>query len=176
MRRTRRWQRAAEVFRQIEAREHCDHRILLGIYTLESFYRPLPLRMAEYGMLLSEGLLSPVRGGKIKNYTIGPCQLGLSTLLRDQGYQVELHCKQVPVPSIGAFLGLFRAASTAFSAQVLAHRLRDAMEKAALDAPERFDLRCRYIGQVFNGRYSYGLLLERVCHLIEQNGGMDSSP
>lgn len=164
--RTRRWRRASLAFQRVGAKEHCDFPLLLGIYTMESFFRPLPYRIAEYGMLLAEGLLCPLRGGRVRNYTIGPCQLGLSTLLRYQGYSVELHCKRVPIPTIGAFLSLYRASGTAYSAEVLAYRLKAAMEQAKQQYPGRFDLQCRFVGEEFNGRYSYGLMLEQVCAYV----------
>ena len=166
IRRTRRWRRASAIFQRVGENAHCDFTLLLGIYTMESFFRPLPYRMAEYGMLLAEGLLCPLRGSQVKNYTIGPCQLGLSTLLRYHGYSVELHCKRVPIPSVGAFLSLYRTAGTAYSAEVLAYRLQAAMEQAKQAYPERFDLQCRSVGEEFNGRYSYGLMLEQVCGFI----------
>lgn len=166
MQHTRRWQKAAAVFDQIGARENCDPTLLLGIYTLESYYRPLNIRLAEYAMLLGEGLLCPFRGGQIRNYTIGPCQIGLSTLLRYRHCSVELHCKRVPIPSVRAYLSLFRAASIAYSAGVLSYRLGDAMQQAKQNYPGRFHLQCRYVGEAFNGRYSYGLLLEQACRFI----------
>lgn len=165
-RRTRRWKRAAAQFFSMETLSQADRMVLLGIYTLETYYRPLPCRLAEYGLLLFEGLLAPLRGGQVKNYTIGPCQIGLSTLLRYRNYDVPLHCQRVPLPSFREFLILFRAAGTAYSAELLAYRLQDAMQQAKERYPERMNLQCRVIGQEFAGRYSYGLILERAYGYI----------
>lgn len=165
-RRTRRWKRAAAHFFSMEALSQADRVVLLGIYTLETYYRPLPCRLAEYGLLLWEGLLAPFRGRQVKNYTIGPCQIGLSTLLRYRNYDVPLHGPTVPLPSFREFLLLFRAAGTAYSAELLAYRLQDAMRQAKERYPERMNLQCRLIGQEFAGRYSYGLMLERAYGYI----------
>ena len=164
--RTRRWKRAAAYFFSMEALSEEDRAVLLGIYTLESYYRPLTCRLAEYGLLLWEGLLAPFRGRQVKNYTIGPCQIGLSTLLRYRKYDVPLHCQRVPLPSFREFLLLFRAAGTAYSAELLAYRLQDAMQQAKERYPARINLQCRLIGQEFAGRYSYGLMLERAYGYI----------
>ena len=165
-RRTHRWKRASAQFFSMNTLSQADRMVLLGIYTLETYYRPLPCRLAEYGLLLWEGLLAPFRGGQVKNYTIGPCQIGLSTLLRYRNCDVPLHCQRVRLPSCREFLLLFRAAGTAYSAELLAYRLQDAMRQAKQRYPARMNLQCRVIGQEFAGRYSYGLMLERAYGYI----------
>ena len=77
----------------------------------------------------------------------------------------QIH-QQFVIQGIKVFGQVYRAAGTAYSAEVLAYRLQAAMEQAKQAYPERFDLQCRSVGVEFNGRYSYGLMLERVCGFI----------
>ena len=57
------------------------YEITLGIYLIETYYRPWYYRFIEYNILNINLLLSYIFNVPIKNYTIGVFQLGVGTIL-----------------------------------------------------------------------------------------------
>ncbi len=168
LQRRRSWRRAAALCRRIGAEQGCDGVTLLGIYTLERHFRPLPMRLCEYALFLGESCLSVFRGGVVPNRTLGPCQIGLSAMLRAGGREVPLHTRQVRLRSAGECAAMLRAASPAHALGFLALGLRDAFREAQARYPNAPALQRRAVGRSFNGRYGYGLMLEKVCGFLTE--------
>ena len=145
----------------------CDRTALLGIYTLEGWFRPGVFRAGEYALVLAEGALALFRRGEAPNRTLGPCQLGLSTMLRARGRDVPLHTPRIRYGGPGDCLSMLRAASVPYALRLLDGRLGETFAEAAARWPERPELRRRRVGEEFNGQYAYGLMLEDVCAVLE---------
>ena len=163
VRRCRRYRHAAEL---ACAGTACEPELLLGIYLIESCYRPLPLRVAEYAAVGVLGLWSLITGRTLRNFTIGPCQLGLSAFLSDIFTEEAMHVRTVRLNTVSDFLCIFTAMSRSKSFCLLARRLHAASREARARWPERRRLRCRHVGQTFGGRYTYGLMLEYAVNAM----------
>lgn len=146
----------------------CDEDFLLGIYVIETHFRPLYRRLAEYAATAVTGLWSLVSGRPIRSWTIGPYQLGLPTILAYYGYPARLHDHTVHIPSLRALASIFSAAALSTGVRILDWRLAPTAREAARHWPDREGMRCRAVGEEFGGRFTYGLILERVVEALHE--------
>lgn len=163
VRRCRRYRHAAELACVGTA---CEPEMLLGICLIESCYRPLPLRVAEYAAVGVLGLWSLITGRTLHNFTLGPCQLGLSAFLSNTFSEEDMHIPAVHLNTVSDYLRMYTSLSYSGSFALLARRLDAASQEAAVCWPERRELRCRHVGQTFGGRFTYGLMLEYAVRAL----------
>jgi hypothetical protein len=181
------WERAFEACGKKEALRGCRVSFLQSVLMIENQFRPRYFRVGEYGALLATGLLGAVFGRPVHSWTIGPCQLGLPTILeyyrtgQDKLRSGDLkpgelcfpedtavfHQPSVRLKSLGELWQLFSVIRLSRSMDILAWRLSAAAEKAEQDYPGRLNLQLRALGTEFGGRFSYGLMAERVWKEFE---------
>ena len=135
---------------------------LLAILSVETEFRPLHFRMAEYFAAYGSSLWGLLFKRQVRSWTIGPCQLALSIILAYHGYEAGFHDRKVRIPSLGAYFCLFSALSKEKSLRILGWRLKDKYEYALKKWPERPELQIRAVGEEYGGRLSYGLMAERA--------------
>lgn len=136
--------------------------VLLSIFTIESFYRPFWMRMVEYCVVFFGCIRCLLLKIPTKNRTIGRCQLGLATILNFYGSNHYQHSHSVLISSISEMHQIFSAISKERTIEILAFRLQPITRRAICIYPDLRENRIRYIGEQFNGRYSYGMLLTEV--------------
>lgn len=159
---TRNWEKTRNICEKYGERYHIDPSILVSICIIESFFRPLPIRLGEYIIVLLLSMKCVVCRTAIKNYTIGKCQLGLSTILNFYGRNIYQHTKFINIFTFAEVKQLFGVISIRNSIDILSYRLDPIVERGKRIYPNNERSLIRYIGEQYNGRYSYGLLLEDV--------------
>ena len=140
--------------------------VLLSIFTIESFYRPLWMRLVEYGVVFFGCIRCLLLKIPMKNRTIGKCQLGLATILNFYGSNHYQHSHSVLISSISEVCQIFSVTSKERAIEILAYRIQPITLRAVCIYPNLRENRIRYIGEQFNGRYSYGMLLTEVFHQL----------
>lgn len=141
-------------------------KIFASIYAIESFYRPIQFRMVEYVAVLGGGTISVVFNRAIKNYTIGVCQLGLSTIFNYYGGDYYQHAKELRIGDMRSFSKLLSVISLKTSIKILEYRIEPILQRAQNIYPNNRENQLCYIGEQFNGRYSYGLMLNSVYEAL----------
>ena len=142
-------------------------KIFASIYAIESFYRPILFRVAEYAVVLGVGTVSIVLNRTIKNYTIGVCQLGLSTIFNYYGENYYQHAKELRLNNMRSLSELLSVISLKTSIKILEYRVEPMLQRAQNIYPESKENQLCYIGEQFNGRYSYGLMLNSVYEVLD---------
>ena len=140
--------------------------VLLSIFTIETFYRPLWMRLGEYCVVFFGCIRCLLLKIPMKNRTIGRCQLGLATILNFYGGTHYQHSHGILISSVSEVRQIFSVLSKERAIEILAYRLQPISHRAICIYPELRENRIRYIGEQFNGRYSYGMLLTEVFHQL----------
>lgn len=135
---------------------------MAAIYAIESYFRPTMFRVGEYCIVILSGLASIFLGTPLKNYTIGVCQLGLATICNYYGANYYQHQAQIRFKSLKNLFDVLSVISQAQSARILLYRLSPMLIRAQNIYPKDTDQQLCYIGEQFNGRFSYGLMLCEV--------------
>ena len=139
-----------------------DPDLVVSIYIIESFFRPLYLRFCEYCLVLFAAMYCLVFKHPIRNYTIGCCQVGLSTILSYYGIQTYQHALTVMISNSKDMLRILSVISKRKSIDILVFRLAPIIQRANRIYPNKLESRLNYIGEQFNGRFAYGMLLSWV--------------
>lgn len=140
--------------------------VLLSVFIIETFYRPFWMRAIEYFAVFFGCLQCLLLKLPMKNYTIGKCQLGLATILNFFGHSYYQHSRKILISSVTEMKQIFSVISNRRAIEILAYRLQPITHKASCIYPEKQKSRIRYIGEQFNGRYSYGMLLSEVFYQL----------
>ena len=104
----------------------------------------------------------------IKNFTIGKCQLGLATILNFYGGNHYQHARFINISSFSEMKQIFSVIFMDRSIEILVFRLKPISKRATIIFPNKQVSQLRYIGEQFNGRYSYGLMLTDIYKKIGQ--------
>ncbi len=159
------------IFDQLTTEYNLPRGLLRTITRIEQAARPRYARIAEYSVLFLAFVRNKVFRVPIKNYTLGKCQLGISTILNYYNYGLYQHLKHIQTLSIKQILIIYSSAMSVKQYCILAKHLAPINERACNiypDSSNENDLASRYIyiGEEFNGRYSYGL---RLAELMREN-------
>ena len=142
--------------------------LLISVFVIETYYRPRWQRIIEYFVVFIGCIRCLLFNAPIKNYTIGKCQLGLSTILNFYGSNYYQHARTIIISSFAEMQQLLTSCTTEKSIEILAFRLKPLVIKAKKIYPDNNKSRLRYIGEQYNGRFSYGLLLTTVFEQIKE--------
>lgn len=141
--------------------------IVMSIYSIEHFYRYWGFRMVEYLAVVCSGVLSVVFKRPMKNYTIGVCQLGVSTIRNYFGANYYQHLVNLKLNRLQDLWEILSVITVKNSVRILAYRIAPFLEQAQHIYPDSRENQLCYIGEQFNGRYSYGLMLSKVYEILE---------
>ena len=142
--------------------------LLVGIYLIESGARPLPARAVEYLCVLV-GIVGQILFHKpVKSYTIGKYQLGLPEMLNYIGVNTYAHSPFVSIP-IRKIPALLKSLQKSEQVKIFAGEVLRFYKKAInIYGEQDVDKICIYIGEQYNGRYSYGLLLGSIVSELSE--------
>lgn len=140
--------------------------VLLSIFTIETFYRPPWMRLVEYCVIFFGCIRCFLLKKPMKNRTIGRCQLGLATILNFYGGNHYQHSHAILISSVSEMYQIFSVIKKDRAIEILAYRLQPITHRAICIYPDLQENRIRYIGEQFNGRYAYGMLLTEVFHQL----------
>lgn len=140
--------------------------VCAGILLIETFYRPLHYRLAEYCITLGSCVYSLILKKPVKSYTIGIGQVGIARILNCSGYMTDPRQRHICIDSpkqLMCVLSSFRHSKMTKIVEQYVSQLITCAQKAF---PYDIDEQIQYIGELYNGRYSYGLLLVEVFHYL----------
>ena len=141
--------------------------IIMSIYAIEHFYRYWGFRMVEYFAGVWSGVLSIVFKRPMRNYTIGVCQLGLSTIRNYYGASYYQHSMNLQLNCFQDLREILSVMTIKNSVRILTYRIAPFLEQAQHIYPHSRENQLCYIGEQFNGRYSYGLMLNEVYEILD---------
>lgn len=137
--------------------------ILASIYFIETLCRPFYFRISEYLALVICLLLNIIFKKPIRNFTIGKCQLGLTTILNYYGSQHYIHLDYIKRIKVNEAIYILRIIMSDEYYRIFADKIRPIFNRAN-NIYGKSDLKntTQYIGQQYNGKYTYGLFLTYV--------------
>lgn len=139
--------------------------LLLGVYILETAYRKWYHRCVENIFTILSIVLNITLKRKVKNYTIGRCQIGLATILSLSGELRYRHSKKIDNLDINDLKIIIKGMNFKGSVDLCSIHLKKLYGTELLRGTDN-DILIRRVGEEFNGRYIYGLLLEDLCRLL----------
>ena len=135
--------------------------LLLGIYLIETKYRPLYYRIGEYSIALLGCLLNITIKKPVKNYTIGYCQVGLSSILNYYGRKTYRHVRYIENLTFSDLINIIKSIYYKNNFKICLDVTYSIYEKT-IKIGDDYNIQIRQIGKQFNGKYSYGFMLELV--------------
>jgi hypothetical protein len=158
----RMWKTIRERYEKCALCYTVDPDIVASIFIIETFFRPFYMRFCEYCLLLVSAMNCLIFKHPIKNYTIGCCQVGLSTILNYYGIQTYQHAHTVMLSGFADLRLMYSVISKKKSVEILTFRLAPIIQRANRIYPNKLKSRLNYIGTQYNGRFAYGMLFTWV--------------
>jgi hypothetical protein len=139
--------------------------VLLGIYIIETTNRNIIYRFAEYAITMIYGVLSLLFKMPIKNYTIGVFQIGLGNILSLKLNQNKKYTEYLVIRNFNEYITIikgFKKSNNIELASILVESLIKESENLS------YLRQIRYVGQKYNGRIEYGILLYKLVQALEK--------
>lgn len=149
--------------RNIEILYELPKDILWGIYSIETKYRHSIIRICEYIYLFSMIFLNFIFKRPVKNITIGQFQIGIVNILNYYGADMYRHLRYIELITYKELCSLIRG--TIFKNNLLiATELVNNFYNISKQKCKNTRHCIIHTGQLYNGRYAYGLLLLDYCN------------
>jgi len=164
--RLRKLAREIALLRAVEVDNHLPANLLVAIFLIETKERPAYMRYGEYILVVFGAFQNTLMRKPVKNYTIGKCQLGLATILNYFGtslYQHLEHIERFDAKDLGIVI---KSVSSKIHFLILAHRVTPIYQRATRIYESDVENVCCYVGEQYNGRYTYGILLSEVVKTL----------
>lgn len=145
-----------------------EKQVLISICSIEGYFRPFLFRVGEYFFVFLLGLYSAVFKRQMRNYTIGISQIGVTSVLNSYGYSYYEHEKDIHLTCVKQVFLMLSACNPRTSINITLQKISPQIDRAKRIYPNDWRQQVRWIGEVYNGRYSYGLLLEDVFEMLLQ--------
>ena len=136
--------------------------LLLGVYMLETTYRKWYHRIAENALTILSVILCIFFKRPVRNYTIGCCQIGLATLLTISGRARYRHSAQIDNLKWDDLACIMRGMTFSRNVEVCSKHLKNLLDRELIRGT-MYNTAIRNVGEDFNGKYTYGLMLEDLC-------------
>lgn len=140
--------------------------IILGIYIIESMYRSVPLRIVEYIVLFFNICLNYIFKIPIKNYTLGPFQIGISSILIFNGYkEFEIHQKYIRKLNFEQLKMVLHSIEFENNLKICFWKVKDMYVQVLTNTSEYYSI-VGNVGELYNGSIRYGFLLQSIVEKI----------
>ncbi len=136
--------------------------LLIGVYDIETTYRKWYHRWAENTLVFIGALMNILFHIRIRNFTIGRCQVGIATILCRFGFPRYRHCAEIDKLSLGEFKYIIKAMTIRGSIDCCAWALKGYYQEEMMFANDVHTAIIN-VGQRYNGTYTYGILLDKIC-------------
>lgn len=133
--------------------------ILQAVYALETRFRPLWMRWVEQLYMGLRVWIWRKWAVPVPNLTVGPFQLGLSTVLRFFGHDYPIHASSIAPRGSKELECIRRAHEWRWNVRIAAWQVGGLAHEAECLTPDRA---LRHIGLAYNGDIRYGIYLERL--------------
>lgn len=168
IKRIKRHKKHIKYLRSLSEEYNMPKNLLAGIYLIETNFRPWYFRIGEYTFVILGAFLNMIFKIPLKNYTIGKCQIGISSILNFYGRNIYKHTRYIEHISKEDFLNIVNAMFDKKNFEICA-KMVNGFYKRSLNTANNYNFQLRHVGEEFNGRYSYGLLLEEVVCLLDKS-------
>lgn len=160
--------------KEIASKNDIPYAILYGIINIETSYRKLYFRIAEYFCTICSYLTLKLFKIPMKNYTVGVCQVGIAMILSSQDRNIYIHNKYINRIEKGDFLKIIKSFFKRNNIEVCASFLKTIYLDEIMKH-SNMKIVVRRIGEKYNGHLSYGLMLERQYFKIlkENNSALN---
>lgn len=140
--------------------------VLIGIYMLEVTFRSRLFRLGEYMATIVGICCNILFKIPVKNYTIGKCQVGLTSILYYHGLsEYNLHSRKVDDFNFSKFLLVLKSISFKTNSRIFADKI-SRYHKNIANSPSSQNL-IIFIGEYYNGKLGYGLSLEKIVNDLD---------
>lgn len=134
--------------------------ICYGIYFLETTYRNIAFRICENVVVILRIILNWIFRVPIKNYTIGCCQMGLSSILYFAGTDMYEHIDYIKRISIQQAVAIIKAMGYRHSIELMCKKVHNYYKNYSYLNKNDIMLSAVKIGELYNGKLIYGLQLQ----------------
>ena len=137
--------------------------ILIGIFMLEISSRGRLFRFAEYSATIAGILVNILFGVPVKNYTIGKCQVGLTSILIYHGFSdYNIHSRNVDNFNLKKLFLVVKSMRFKTNSRIFAEKISKYYKTISNSSLAHNSI--IFIGEYYNGKFSYGLSLEKAVH------------
>lgn len=148
--------------------KHCiPEELLLGIFILETTYRKWYHRTIENLFVIASILAHILFLRSVKNYTIGCCQIGLANLLISFDRPRYRHSLKLDDLTYVDLVIIIKGMFYRNNIQSCAN-LTEVLYNREISRGSSKDIIIRRVGEEYNGKYTYGLMLENICSDINR--------
>lgn len=167
---TEKWQRIKSVLNKVETQVGLLQNTLCAIYLIETTARPLHARLVEYLMTTCRMLLCFLIKLPLPSYTIGRFQIGLPYILKYAGRDVYEHVDRIREIELRDIVTVWKAIRWEMQVKLAVYRLipitRRAKKIYHVGECENDYRAYVYIGEQYNGQYSYGLFMQEIADYL----------
>lgn len=142
--------------------------LLVGIYLIETSFRPWYFRIGENILVIFCSILNLLFKKPFKNYTIGRCQIGIASILKYHGRSTYKHTKYITAITVEDLLNIIKSMYYKNNLEICSNMIVPLYKKSFYTANNYNGQLC-HVGEEYNGRYSYGLLLEDIVNLLDNS-------
>lgn len=164
------WRQIKEYLNNLENDTGLLQNTLCAIYLIETTARPLYARFAEYVVMTCRMLLCFLIKIPLPSYTIGQFQIGIPYILQYAGKDIYEHVDRIRKITFRDMIAVWKSATWKMQVELAVYRLNPITRRAKNIyhvAEEDHDYRAYvYIGEQYNGKYSYGLFLQEIADYL----------
>ncbi|QOR35999.1 hypothetical protein IMX26_04065 [Clostridium sp. 'deep sea'] len=145
-----------------------DPSILMSLYIIETYYRPFYARIFEYIILFLEWIFCNILNKPIRNYTIGPFQLGISKILFFGNIKkCDIHISSIDSLSLFQVFKIYKYCILENNLDLCCKNISIIQHNNKRKWSNSISNVGR-IGQIYNGKISYGILLMKLSSFIKE--------
>lgn len=151
----------------IAKEQNVDPIIIIAIYLIETYYRQRYKRLGEYIIFLISFGLNKGFKRPIKNYTLGPLQIGISTILfYSNAARYKIHDRLINDLTFKQLWIVLKHCELENNLQICCTSIYSIQENVEKKWG-RLKSNVGRIGQIYNGQINYGTLLITLYSEIE---------
>lgn len=139
--------------------------IMISILLIETYYRYFAIRIVEYIVVFISSILNLILNVPIKNYTVGIFQVGISYALNYDGFKMYEHVKYIKSINFRMLISILSSFYYKRNIHISFYRILGYYKKINLLLDDR--LISRRIGEMYNGSYEYGILVQNIEHELK---------
>ena len=137
-------------------------KVCQGIYVIESTYRNVFFRMIENIATILGIIFNYIFKIPLRNYTIGCCQVGISSILYLSGFYSYEHITHIKKLTLAEIVVILKSMHYKNNMDLLCKKILFYYEKYVYLHNMNELQAAIIIGQLYNGNYIYGLKLQEI--------------
>lgn len=140
-----------------------DVSVCLGIYSIETKYRKFFFRVCEDVWFVKDFILNKLFKRKIRNLTVGVFQIGLTSILKYNGYDIWQYYDYLSNITFKQFFCILRAMSFKNNVEIFCKKVSEYGTSG-----EDINLLIARYGELYNGNVNYILMLNSEYNRLQK--------